>query len=180
MLILTPGSLQTPATKLTIPQAAARPAQLAAAASEAVVLLFRSPALLPCAASRFALSARRIAAVTQPMPCMHVPGSVRAVKGVAWWRDMLVPVLDFRGPGEHGDVADRRRYVIAQCGRKFGSAVVAIPVDVDVTMYRPRAEDRRTNEDGEPAFVAGTFDVDGEAVALLDLDAVIAKAIAEA
>jgi chemotaxis signal transduction protein len=142
--------------------------------AERVVLLFSTPALPPCAAARFALSGRRIAAITQPMQAIAVPGCAPHVMGVAWWRNAVVPVVDFRGPGHHDDVAQRRRYVIAQCGARLGSTLVAFPVDSEIVMHRPDVGDRRATGAPCPPFVAGMFDVGGESVALLDLDALLA------
>ncbi len=76
---------------------------------EPMVLLFSTPALPRCEATRFALSGRRIAAIAQPLSPIVVPGGARHVRGVAWGRDGVVPVIDFRGPGEHDDAAQRRR-----------------------------------------------------------------------
>ena len=143
-------------------------------AAEQVVLLFSSPALPACEAPRFALSGRQVAAIAQPTPTIPVPGAAPHVTGVAWWRNVVVPVIDFRGPGEHDDAAQRRRQVIAQCGPRLGSTLVAFAVDSDITMHRPGATDRRAANVACPTFAAGMFDIGGEPVALLDLDALLA------
>jgi chemotaxis signal transduction protein len=143
-------------------------------AAEQVVLLFSTPALPACAASRFALSGRQVAAIAQPMPPIPVPGSAPYITGVAWWRNVVVPVMDFRGPGEHDDAAQRRRQVIAQCGPRLGSTLVAFAVDSEIAMHRPGAADRRAANVACPTFAAGMFDIGGEPVALLDLDALLA------
>ena len=148
--------------------------------AERIVLLFSTPALPRCAAPRFALSGRQIAAISQPMTPISVPGSAPHITGVTWWRDVVVPVIDFRGPGDHDDVAQRRRYVIAQCGARLGSALVAFPVNSEIEMHRPGSGDQVAAGVPCPAFAAGVFDIGGEAVALLDLDALLAPERREA
>lgn len=142
--------------------------------AERMVLLFSTPALPRCEAPRYALSCQRIAAIVQFLSPIVVPGSARHVRGLAWWRNAVVPVIDFRGPGDHDDAAQHRRCVIAQCGAALGGTLVAFPVDSEVALHRPAAEDRQTAGVPRPAFAVGMFDVDGEAVALLDLDALLA------
>jgi chemotaxis signal transduction protein len=141
---------------------------------EHMVLLFSTPALPRCGAPRYALSGRRIAAIVQPLAPIVVPGSAPHVTGVAWWRNAVVPLIDFRGPGDHGDAALRRRLVIARCGTRLDGTLVAFPVDAEIALHRPRPEDRQAAAVPRPAFALGMFDVDGEVVALLDLDALLA------
>jgi chemotaxis signal transduction protein len=142
--------------------------------AEPMILLFSTPALPHCDAPRYALSGRRIAAIAQPLSTMVVPGSAPHVTGVAWWRDSVVPVIDFRGPGDHDDAAQLRRCVIARCGTRLDNALVAFPVNSDIEVHRPSADDRQAAAAPHPAFALGMFDVDGEVVALLDLDALLA------
>jgi len=157
--------------------AVARPSGLPAArkpeSAEQIVLLFSTPALPRCAASRFALSGRQIASISQPMTAIPVPGSAPHVTGVAWWRDLVVPVIDFRGAGEHDDVAQRRRQVIAQGGPRLGNTLVAFAVDAEIALHRPGKGDERAGVPC-PSFAAGMFDIGGDPVALLDLDALLA------
>jgi len=148
--------------------------------AEQVVLLFATPALPPCAAPRFALSGRQVAAIAQPMQTIPVPGSAPHVTGVTWWRNVVVPVIDFRGPGEHDDAVQRRRQVIAQCGPRLGSTLVAFAVDSEIAMHRPGATDQRAAGVACPSFAAGMFDIGGEPVALLDLDALLAPVQSQA
>jgi chemotaxis signal transduction protein len=149
-------------------------------ATERMVLLFSTPALPRCEARRYALSGRQIAAIVQPLSPMDVPGSASHVAGVAWWRDGIVPVIDFRGRGEHGDATMRRRCVIAQCGTQLGGALVAFSVDAEIALHQPAVENRQVTGMRRPAFVSGLFEVAGEAVALLDLDALLAPEAHEA
>jgi chemotaxis signal transduction protein len=145
-------------------------------AAEPMILLFSTPALPHCEAPRYALSGRRIAAIAQPLSPIVVPGSAPHVTGVAWWRNAVVPLIDFRGPGDRAEAAQLRRCVIARCGTRLDSALVAFPVNSDIAVHRPSADDRQAAANSHPAFTLGMFDVDGEVVALLDLDALLAPA----
>jgi chemotaxis signal transduction protein len=149
----------------------------AAGAAEPMILLFSTPALPHCEAPRYALSGRRIAAIAQPLSPIVVPGSAPHVTGVAWWRNAVVPLIDFRAPGRHVDEAQLRRCVIARCGTRLDSALVAFPVNSDIAVHRPSADDRQSAAAPHPDFTLGMFDVDGEAVALLDLDALLAPTL---
>lgn len=142
--------------------------------AERVVLLFSTPALPSAGSSRFALSGKRIAAITQPIPAIAVPGSAPHVTGVSWWRNAVVPVIDFRGPGDHDDMEERRRCVIAQCGARLGNTLVAFPVDAEIAMHRPGDGDRQVTGVSCPPFISGMFEIGGEVVGLLDLDALLA------
>jgi chemotaxis signal transduction protein len=142
--------------------------------AEQIALLFSTPALPRCAAPRFALSGRQVAAISQPMSPIPVPGSAPYVSGVAWWRNLVVPVIDFRGPGEHDDEAQRRRQLIAQCGSRLGNTLVAFAVDAEIALHRPGTGDERAAGVPCPSFAAGVFDIGGEPVALLDLDSLLA------
>ena len=148
--------------------------------AERVVLLFSTPALPSAGAARFALSGKRIAAITQPLPAIAVPGSAPYVTGVSWWRNAVVPVVDFRGPGDHDDTAERRRCVIAQCGPRLSNALVAFSVDAELAMHRPGPSDRQVAEMPSPPFVSGMFEIGGEVIGLLDLDALLAPVRADA
>jgi hypothetical protein len=86
----------------------------------------------------------------------------------------VVPVIDFRGAGDHHDASQRRRQLIAQCGPRLGSTLVAFAVDAEITLHRPGTGDQKTAGVPCPPFAAGVFDIGGETVALLDLDALLA------
>jgi chemotaxis signal transduction protein len=156
------------------PFAASAAARKPGDSAEQVVLLFSTPALPRCAASRFALSGRQVAAISQPMSPIPIPGSAPYVTGVAWWRSFVVPVIDFRGPGQHDDEAQRRRQVIAQCGPRLGNTLVAFAVDAEIALHRPGTGDERAAGVPCPSYAAGMFDIGGEPVALLDLDSLLA------
>jgi chemotaxis signal transduction protein len=174
MLLIAPQYLNPLAQQTVNPNARAAFAPVGqgktADASEPIVLLFSTPALPRCAATRFALSGRQVAAIAQPMSTIPVPGSATYVTGVAWWRDLVVPVIDFRGWSEQDDGAERRRQLIAQCGPRLGNALVAFEVDAEIALHRPGAGDQKAAGVQCPPFAAGMFDIGGEPVALLDLD----------
>jgi chemotaxis signal transduction protein len=130
--------------------------------AERVVLLFSTPALPSVGSSRFALSGKRIAAITQPIPGIQVPGSAPHVTGVSWWRNAVVPVIDFRGPGDHDDTEERRRCVIAQCGPRLGNTLVAFPVDAEIAMHRPGSGDQQVTGASCPPFISGMFEIGGK------------------
>jgi len=174
ILLIAPQYLNPRAHQTANPEAPATFAPVAqgktADAREPIVLLFSTPALPRSAAARFALSGRQVAAIAQPMSTIPVPGSATYVTGVAWWRDLVVPVIDFRGWSEHDDETERRRQLIAQCGPRLGNALVAFEVDAEITLHRPGAGDQKAAGVPCPPFAAGMFDIGGEPVALLDLD----------
>lgn len=179
LLLMVPQYLNPMAQRKLRP-GAGRPAGSPAApaktgdSAEPIVLLFSTPALPRCSATRFALSGRQVAAIAQPMSPIPVPGCAPCITGVVWWRDLVVPVIDFRGAGEHNDAPQRRRQLIAQCGPRLGNTLVAFAVDSEITLHRPDTGDQKTAGVPCPPFAAGVFDIGGEPVALLDLDALLA------
>ncbi len=176
VLLMSPRNL-SPLQKRRVRMEAPKPAPAADKkineGAERVVLLFSTPALPSPGSARFALSGKRIAAITQPIPAIAVPGAAPYVTGVSWWRNVVVPVVDFRGPGDHDDTEERRRCVVAQCGPRLGNALVAFSVDAEVTMHRPGDGDRQLMDAACPPFVGGMFEIGGEVVGLLDLDALL-------
>jgi len=176
---LNPLNRRRPKVDVSKPSAAGAKRQTSEA-GERVVLLLSTPALPPAGAPRFALSGKRVAAITQPIPGIQVPGSAPHVTGVSWWRNAVVPVIDFRGPGDHDDTEERRRCVIAQCGPRLGNTLVAFPVDAEIAMHRPGAGDRQVTGMSCPPFISGMFEIGGEVVGLLDLDALLAPVRSDA
>jgi chemotaxis signal transduction protein len=156
--------------------ASSAPPPAAPGAAEPMIVLFSTPALPPCEAPRYALSGRRIAAIAQALSPIAVPGSAPHVTGVAWWRNALVPLIDFRMAGDHVDEAPLRRCVIARCGTRLDNALVAFPVHSDIAVHRPSADDQQAANAPHADFTFGMFDVDGEVVALLDLDSLLGPA----
>lgn len=179
LLLMVPQYLNPMAQRKLRP-GAGRPAGSPAAPAKTgdsagpIVLLFSTPAFPRCSATRFALSGRQVAAIAQPMSPIPVPGCAPCITGVVWWRDLVVPVIDFRGAGEHNDAPQRRRQLIAQCGPRLGNTLVAFAVDSEITLHRPDTGDQKTAGVPCPPFAAGVFDIGGEPVALLDLDALLA------
>lgn len=138
-------------------------------ATEPVAVVFSTSVLPPTAARRYALSGRQIAAIVQPAPPIALPGSTDHVAGFIWWRGAVVPVIDFRDPDDRAADPHRRR-LIAQCGARHGGAFVAFSIDAEVLMCRPEPAHRQLRDLPCPSFASGIFDVNGDAVALLDLD----------
>ena len=182
VLLMSPRTLNPRAPRRTRPEpkSAALTGRRKGDPTERVVLLFSTPSLPSVGAARFALSGKRIAAITQPMPTIPVPGSAPHVVGVSWWRNAVVPVIDFRGSGDHGEAAERRRLVIAQCGPRLGNTLIALPVDAEIAMHRPDGGDRHAAGSVCPPFVSGMFEIGGELVGLLDLDALLAPVRSDA
>ncbi len=135
-----------------------------------IVALFSSPALPRCGASRYAVSARTILAVAQLLAPRAVPGTPAYVVGLAPWRGLGVPVIDLSGSSV---LSSSGRYLVALCGRACAFPV-AIPIDRDVVLHRATDRDRPLETRGadHPAGVH-LFDVDGEPVGLVDLDALV-------
>ncbi len=180
VLLLSPASLnplapasgrRTAAIPITTPSC-----QPGDAGGERVVLLFSSPAFPSSPISRFALSARQIAAITEPLDVVEVPGAAPHIAGVGRWRDTVVPVIDVRDGARRHDGAQRRRYVVAQCSARLHGSLVAFAVEADIRMHRAGGGDRRIDGVACPAFARGVFDIAGETVALVDLDALAAPA----
>lgn len=139
-----------------------------------MAVIFSTTVLPPCEARRFALSGRQIAAIVQPAPPIPVPGSAGHVTGVTWWRHAVVPVVDFRAPADRSHTA-HRRCLIAQGGARLRGTLVAFSIDAEIEMHRPAAENHHLPGVPCPPFAAGMFDVSGESVALLDLDALLMR-----
>ena len=170
---LHPGAAGRPATAPGVPAPAPPPVEGLQAAPMAVI--FSTPALPRCQASRYALSGRRVAAVVEPTPPLAVPGSAPHVAGVSWWRDAVVPVVDFREPAARVDDLTRGRRIVARCGGHLRGTLVAFAIDSEVALHRPAAEDRLVPGAECPPFAAGVFSVGGETIALLELDRLISQ-----
>ena len=137
---------------------------------EPVAVVFSTAALPSTDADRFALSGRQIAAIVQPGHAIAVPGAASHVRGLTIWRNVVVPVIDFRDGAPAGD---NERWLIARCGG-VQHGLIALPISADVVMHRPTPEDRLVSGAQPAAFATGVFTVDGDRVALLDLDALLA------
>ncbi len=140
-----------------------------------LVVIFASPALPHAGVGKFALSGRRVAAVTRALPFIVLPGSAPQVTGLMVWRDAAVPVVDVRNTRSH-PTRTAERYLIARCSAAANRALVAFAVTAQVSLHEPTRADRLVEEriDVLPSFVTGVFGVGGERVALLDLDALLA------
>jgi chemotaxis signal transduction protein len=141
------------------------------ASPEPVAVIFSTSVLPASPLNRYALSARQVAAIVQPAPSIPVPGCKQYVDGVTRWQGEVVPRIDFRAPGAR---TSHPRQLIAQCGARQLGALVAIAIDSEVTMCRPADDHRALPDVPCPVFASGVFAVNGETVALLNLDALLA------
>jgi chemotaxis signal transduction protein len=148
-------------------------AQTAAPTGDPMTLVFSTPVLPQCEARRFALSGRQVVAIVQPVDSIELPGAAPHVTGLTLWRDVLVPILDYREADLRTADAGRRQ-LIAQTGANGARGLVCFSIDPEVVMHRPATTDRLLPDLQCPAFAAGVFDVGGEPVALLNLDALLA------
>jgi chemotaxis signal transduction protein len=138
-----------------------------------VAVVFSTTVLPPTPAARYALSGRQIAAIVHPTVPIEIPGCADHVIGVMWWRRAIVPVIDFRDPADRQLESERRR-VIAQCGGRHRGSLVAFSIDAEVLMCRPEAAHRQLRDIPCPSFASGIFDINGESVALLNLELLLA------
>jgi len=179
MLLVAPQRLDPGRTSAAQPVSATPVPRTGAAAggrNERLVAIFSTPAMPHSEACRFALSARQVAAIVQPFPSIAVPGSGRHVRGVGWWRDAAVTLIDFRPADDASAAASRTRWLVVRCSARLGGACVAFPIDTDITLHRAGAGDRQVAESTPPAFASGLFAVGGETVALIDIDALLSRA----
>ena len=140
--------------------------------AEPVALLFSTDALLASDTNRYALSARQVVGIVQTTAIIGVPGCAPHITGVTMWRDIAVPVVDFRGQPQAA--AANRKRLIARCGTGGRPSLVAFSIDAEIVMHKPAAGDRLIPEAACPPFATGVFNVDGDRVALLDLDSLVA------
>jgi chemotaxis signal transduction protein len=136
---------------------------------EPVALVFSTTALPRSAVDKFAVSGRQVAAIVQPTDFITVPGSAPHITGVTIWRDAVVPIVNFSDASRREN-ANRRR-LIARCGKSGGHSLIAMSIDADIVMHRPAADNRLLDDVECPRFSTGVFDLNGDRVALLDLDA---------
>lgn len=139
---------------------------------EPVAVVFSTTMLPPTAARRYALSGRQIVGVVQPVPAIPLPGCADHVVGVTWWRRSVVPVIDFRDPDDRATDTHRRRLIV-RCGARHRGAPVAFSIDAEVLMCRADHGHRQLHDLPCPSFASGIFEINGEPVALLDLDVLL-------
>jgi chemotaxis signal transduction protein len=106
---------------------------------------------------RFAIGPRQIVAIVKALPINDVPGSAAHVIGVSWWRNALVPVIDFRGRTAL-EAAPRGRFLLALCGGRRRGGIVAFPI---------------ASASSLPTFVDDAFHVGDETAGLLNLDTLL-------
>jgi len=142
-----------------------------------LVVTFGTDALPQCGASRYAVSARRVAGVESGLEVVAVPGSESPVIGVSVWRGEVLPVIDFRTAAAFLG-AERQRLLIVRCGGPFAGTSVAIPIDAETTLCQPTRDNAlvdpvHAGAGTIPGYVAGLFDFRGQMVALIDPDALL-------
>jgi chemotaxis signal transduction protein len=176
-LVLAPEGLRSGGARTAPSAPGASISERAPALDCGLLLAFSSVALPPAAslaASRYAVSAARVAAVVQTLPLLDVPGREPHVAALGIWRNALVAVLDL-GDGAFAPAAARRFLIL----RTDGDALVAIAVDVDTTLRHASAADVPSRGSGlsgltgRPDYVRGVFTSAGEAVALLDVESLV-------
>ena len=146
------------------------PPVISQASSEPVALVFSTAVLPEAAVDKFALSGRQVAAIVQPTQTISIPGSAPHVAGLTLWRDVVVPIVDYRRDARQQSPHWRR--LIARCSS--AQSLIAFAIDDNVMMHRPANDDRPVGDIDRPSFVSGVFDVNGDRVALLDVDALLA------
>jgi chemotaxis signal transduction protein len=139
---------------------------------EPVAVVFSTTMLPPTGARRYALSGRQIVGIVPPVPAIPLPGCADHVVGVTWWRRSVVPVIDFRDPDDRATDTHRRRLIV-RCGARHGGAPVAFSIDAEVLMCRADHGHRQLHDVPCPSFASGIFEINGESVALLDLDVLL-------
>jgi chemotaxis signal transduction protein len=155
----------------TAPVVPRMPARASEQRAEVVAVLFSTDSLPPSPAGRYALSGRQVAAVVQPVAPIPVPGASRHVIGVTRWRQSVVPIVEFRHTPQRSPSDGRR--LIAQTGPGGAESLVAFSINTEVVMHRPEANHALIADAACPPFCSGMFDVDGEVVGLLDLEALL-------
>jgi len=169
-LLLSPRGLDpsAPSQQLAAYAPVIAPAQETATTQS--VLLFATAALPPSRAARYIVSARQVLAIAQTLPATPLPSGKPQVNAVALWRDIAVPIVDFRG--RIPDARDTKvRYLITHCGARLKYAPLALPVDQGVVLHKAAPSDRQLPRDvDDPPHLAGVFEVGGELVGLLDID----------
>ena len=139
---------------------------------EPVAVIFKTASLPPSAATRYALSGKQILGIVQAGPLVKVTACADHVRGLTWWRRSIVPVIDWNRGNEHWTTTNQR-LLITRCGTRHHRALVALPVDAEVVMCRADGNQREMRDVERPWFASGVFDINGEPVALLDLDALL-------
>jgi chemotaxis signal transduction protein len=145
------------------------PATIAPSTSADPVALVFSTAVFPSSPiDKYALSGRQVAAIVQPGRAIRVPGCAAHVSGVTVWRDVVVPIVDYRNDAR--DELPQERRLIARCGERAQS-LIAFAIEDEVRMHRPAADDQLIDDVPCPPFASGVFNVNGDRVALLNVDA---------
>jgi chemotaxis signal transduction protein len=126
--------------------------------------------LLEIGSRRFALPAGIVVELAPPVRLHSFPHSSPLIAGVIVRRGHIVPVYDVAPMLVGRSSATHRFYLIAR--RRIGKAIEfgAIPVNGECELA---AGDVEHSSGERPAYVAGTLDVAGESLDVLDLEALL-------
>lgn len=173
-LVLAPHAFDraTPVHPATPVQPALLRSGLGRGADAPVAVTFSSAAFPRASVDRYALDARRVAALVQSLPRVALPGSPAHVKALGWWRDTTIPIVNFSNGLADDAPGGSERHLITRAGDTGCSALVAFTVNADVTLHRATKDDRRLPDDCEP-FIRGIFLIGTERVGLLDLESLL-------
>ena len=138
------------------------------------VITFTTPALPAFdGGDRYALSARQVVSVAASLASVRVPGGPPHVAGVAVCNGELATIVDVRPSADRPESAGRAlRLLVARTGARWMNEAIAFPVGAAVSLQRPTPEERAQPAADTPApFLHGLFQVAGERIGLLNLDA---------
>lgn len=110
--------------------------------------------------------------VVGSVPWLRLPRAPRAIPAVIAWRAQAIPILDLAGlvPGvAHGQPRERTLIV-----RASGSTV-GVPVDAVTEVISVAPEALRVPHAVRPEIAAAETDVQGQLMALVDLDALVSR-----
>lgn len=142
-----------------------------ASSTAPLLIAFASSALHLPARTLAAVSVKQVREVLRVETVVPVPNAPRAIRGIAPWRGVAVPVVDF-GPANHHPLS---KVLIAQDrGRDNEPVLMAVPIDRDARLHRVSDDWRRVTAAGPSHFVHGFFAIGPDRVGLIDIEAVAA------
>jgi chemotaxis signal transduction protein len=126
---------------------------------------------------RFALRSELVEELAPPVRLHHFPNTTALVAGVIVRRGRIVPVYDVSRVLCGRESSVHRFYLVAR--RTFGneSEAGAIPVNGECELANSELVPAG---DAEPAYFAGSLDVSGEKIQVLNLEALVSAPVASA